>query len=429
MTARFNLLLAALLAAGSLSGGAVFAQDVDFGDDSGPWTRDGECDDPRFEGPGMAAATDPTGVMTDASDCRKAFANGLVSMIAGADMPEIDDAPVTAGIDFGGDTGTWINDGECDDPRFTGPGMSAAPVEADIMADASDCRALFDAGQVQMAGDMPPLDGPTPLGGVDFGADTSPWINDGECDDPRFEGPGMAQGLDDSNILGDASDCRALFDAGQIQMAGGAMPAGDVPSNTAGGVDFGADTSPWINDGECDDPRFEGAGMAQGLDDSNILGDASDCRALFDAGQIQMAGGAMPSGDVPSNTAGGVVDFGDDSGQWTFDGECDDPRFAGEGMADVLEDADLFADATDCQTLYDAGMITLTGANPGGAADPMGTVDFGADSGQWTMDGECDDPRFVGEGMADVLQDVDLFADATDCRTLYDAGMISLRDQ
>ena len=240
----------------------------------------------------------------------------------------------------------------------------------------------------------------------------------------------MAQGLDDSNILGDASDCRALYDAGQVIMAGGAMPSDDTPpaDDMNAGIDFGGDTSPWINDGECDDPRFEGPGMAQGLDDSNILGDASDCRALHDAGQVMMAGGAMPADDM----TGGEVDFGADSGQWTFDGECDDPRFAGEGMADVLQDADLFADATDCRTLYDAGMITLTGtdtADQGGGADPIGTVDFGADSGQWTLDGECDDPRFVGEGMADVLQDVDLFADATDCRTLFEAGMISLADQ
>ena len=31
-------------------------QDVDFGDDASRWANDGECDDPRFEGNGMAPA-------------------------------------------------------------------------------------------------------------------------------------------------------------------------------------------------------------------------------------------------------------------------------------------------------------------------------------------------------------------------------------
>jgi hypothetical protein len=46
--------------------------------------------------------------------------------------------------DFGRDTSTWANDGECDDPRFTGPGVAGVTVEADRMADATDCRAAFE---------------------------------------------------------------------------------------------------------------------------------------------------------------------------------------------------------------------------------------------------------------------------------------------
>jgi len=55
-------------------------------------------------------------------------------------------------------------------------------------------------------------------------------------------------------------------------------------------------------------------------------------------------------------------------------------------------------------------------------------VNFGADSNTWARDGECDDPRFVGDGMATVLLDEDAFSDATDCRRLYEAGRITLRD-
>ena len=53
-------------------------------------------------------------------------------------------------------------------------------------------------------------------------------------------------------------------------------------------------------------------------------------------------------------------------------------------------------------------------------------VDFGADSGAWTHDGECDNPRFEGKGMASVLLDDDLYQDASDCRNLMNKGLIQL---
>ncbi len=54
---------------------------------------------------------------------------------------------------------------------------------------------------------------------VDFGDDASDWSNDNECDDPRFEGPGMtATPLLDEDIGHDASDCRAAFVRGDLQL-------------------------------------------------------------------------------------------------------------------------------------------------------------------------------------------------------------------
>ncbi len=120
------------------------------------------------------------------------------------------------------------------------------------------------------------------------------------------------------------------------------------------------------------------------------------------------------------------VEFGDDRSQWSNDGECDDPRFIGDGMADVLLDEDLYADATDCRGLFETGRIRLRKTDASGTVS-ADSVDFGNDSGEWTHDGECDDPRFVGDGMASVLLDEDRLADATDCRTLFEAGRIRLR--
>ena len=60
---------------------------------------------------------------------------------------------------------------------------------------------------------------------VDFGDDTSRWANDGECDDPRFEGPGMADKLMEEDRGHDATDCRTLFEQGRIQLRAGATRA------------------------------------------------------------------------------------------------------------------------------------------------------------------------------------------------------------
>ncbi|MCH2669622.1 MAG: hypothetical protein MK009_07210, partial [Gammaproteobacteria bacterium] len=90
--------------------------------------------------------------------------------------------------------------------------------------------------------------------------------------------------------------------------------------------------------------------------------------------------------------------FGDDSSNWARNGECDDPRFEGSGMASYLIDSDRFSDATDCEALFNLGSVSLIDANE---------INFGDDSSNWARNGECDDPRFEGSGMASYLIDSD----------------------
>jgi hypothetical protein len=49
-----------------------------------------------------------------------------------------------------------------------------------------------------------------------WGKNDSPWANDGDCDDPRFDGPGAHTTLLPSDARADANDCRALFNAGRV---------------------------------------------------------------------------------------------------------------------------------------------------------------------------------------------------------------------
>lgn len=126
-------------------GAPVWAQSVDFGDDAGQWSNDGECDDPRFHGAGMASPPLlDDDIMHDATDCRTAFEAGRIAMAT---------ASVSDGIDFGDDSSQWSNDGECDDKRFQGPGMTSTPLlDEDIMHDATDCRSAYEAGNLTLIG-------------------------------------------------------------------------------------------------------------------------------------------------------------------------------------------------------------------------------------------------------------------------------------
>ncbi len=186
----------------------------------------------------------------------------------------------------------------------------------------------------------------SPALAIEFGNDTSEWANDGECDDPRFGGPGMADVLLDEDIGRDANDCRYLFNRGDIYaLSGGGKASPVVPGGGKNVGDlFGNNSSEWANDGECDDPRFGGSGMAALLLDEDLGRDANDCRNLYNSGDIFLLSNSGKS-------------FGDNSSEWAFDGECDDPRFFGNGMAGVLLDEDTGRDADDCQALYSTGAI------------------------------------------------------------------------
>ncbi len=220
--------------------------------------------------------------------------------------------------------------------------------------------------------------------GIDFGDDNGIWSNDVECDDPRFEGEGMAEMLDDADTLHDASDCKAAFEAGTITLASGSPSAADGSASSPV-PDFGDDNGMFANDGECDDVRFAGPEMTStGFLDSDIGHDASDCKAAFETGGIYVRGPGDtsmeellssdsaaslfedfdPSAEYDDPPANGIlfngVNFGDDASEWANDDECDDPRFSGGGMTDTtLVAADAYHDATDCLAAWKTGALQL----------------------------------------------------------------------
>jgi hypothetical protein len=261
-------------------------------------------------------------------------------------------------------------------------------------------------------------------GDIDFGDDSSEWAKDGECDDPRFEGAGVASELVDADRLKDATDCKAAFEAGTITLKETPPDATTTaPAATTAEIDFGDDSGDWANDGECDDPRFQGTGVASELLDADRLKDATDCKAAFEAGTVTLRN--IPDTKTPAATA--EIDFGDDTSDWANDGECDDPRFEGTGVASELLDEDLMKDATDCKAAVDAGTATLKQGGAAATSVDAADIDFGDDSSEWANDDECDDPRFEGAGAASEPSNTDILKDATDCRAALEAGTVTLK--
>lgn len=224
-------------------------------------------------------------------------------------------------VDFGDDASAWAYDGECDDPRFEGDGMATTLLDDDRAHDATDCRVLFNQGRIALRGSSSPAQvGSASASGIDFGDDTSTWANDGECDDPRFQGSGAAATLLEEDRFHDATDCRDLFNLGRITQREQVQPVAAVQVSIDE-IDFGNNTSEWASDGECDDPRFQGAGAADVLLDEDLMRDSKDCRALYERGRITLDPTYSPPIMLePGNQETGRLERGDttlDSGEFS----------------------------------------------------------------------------------------------------------------
>ncbi len=246
----------------------------------------------------------------------------------------------------------------------------------------------------------------------DFGDDASRWANDGECDDPRFAGAGMAQTpLLDADTGHDATDCRAAFEAGTVALVGGApgTPGATAPAPAAPPVKGGQPPA------------------AQPPATQPPAGTTAATPAPPPAPPPVAPPLATPAAPAATPVAAEPM-LGDDSSQWANDGECDDRRFVGPGMAAAVSWINAGRDATDCRAALDAGRVRAWDFAAARAATQCGSIDFGTDGGQFANDGECDDPRFEGFSMASAVSPELSGQDAADCSRLCTFGLIALRD-
>lgn len=243
---------------------------------------------------------------------------------------------------------------------------------------------------------------------IDFGDDASQWANDGQCDDMRFQGEAMTPTiLLDADMGHDATDCRDAYAAGMLSLVEGAGQMAPVPLTPE-------ETLAPEKPATAADSATGSTGGTGGLGGGK-------------GGKLG-AGDGTPPPPQPSVVIFDGLNFGDDSGEWTNDGECDDRRFYGAGMAMGPSWANLGKDASDCVAAYKQGTVRLWNMQEALDATSCKAIDFGDDSGEYPQDGECDDPRFEGRGVAMQLSSEAIGRDATDCRQLCEFDVLGLRD-
>jgi hypothetical protein len=163
------------------------------------------------------------------------------------------------------------------------------------------------------------------------------------------------------DMIGGADNSDAAADTKPVALAN-AAGAGVTPA-AAAAPDFGDDNGSFANDGECDDMRFSGPGMTSTrLLDQDIKHDASDCRTAFNQNRLTFKGDNVTAATLVSSTPGDAsrIQWGDDNGSFSNDGECDDKRFDGAGMTSTpLLDSDIKHDATDCRVAFQQGRLAL----------------------------------------------------------------------
>jgi len=234
-------------------------------------------------------------------------------------------------VDFGDDASMWANDGQCDDLRFSGPGMTPTILlDSDVGHDATDCGTAFAAGMIELAqaGGQPPdpVTAPTPV--------------------PSITPPATASSGGFTSGPGSKTD--------RVRGGGNSTPPATAEI-IIDGIRFGDDSGPVSNDGECDDRRFAGPGMADRLSWENLGRDATDCSNLYLTVSVYL----WDKQEAMLLTNCQAIDFGDDSGDYPNDYECDDYRFEGRGVGMHLFEGAVGTDASDCSRLCGYGMLAL----------------------------------------------------------------------
>lgn len=372
-------------------------------------------------------------------------------------------------IDFGDNSSQYANDGECDDNRFTN---SAWTDEAHVGRDASDCRAAVAVGRSELREDASPtLDGEAKdeqASSQDKAIEELVLFHENlNCEVVRnsmalfrtaysWNGPRTIceavpddmTSLDtllDGYAWGEADKRASPGDMGLILAASSSLDVGTPieligPANAPDTVLVRNGTS-GLSDVDTAvvksaDVLWAPTGSPLTDDYLQIATTALESEAGFQQrsslGRIERERllaefRLLPSSDDVLRRSGNWgLRSGGSAG---IDFGDDSGQYALDGACDdnrfvgsvLTGDSHVLRDASDCKTAFRMRTVSLPGMD---INVPTEGIDFGDNSGVYANDGACDDNRFVGSA---ITGDSHVLHDAVDCERAYEEGRIRLK--
>jgi len=346
---------------------------VDEGSASGAstWYADDDGDGYGDAGDSTTACTQPSGTVSDATDCDDG--DGAINPAASEVCDGVDnDCDGTVDEDSATDASTWYADGDGDGYGDASSTTAACSQPSGYVADASDCddgASGVNPGATESCNGVDDdCDGTTD---EDSASDASTWYADDDGDGHGDAGDTTTACSQPSGYAATSDDC----DDGD----GAVNPSADEVCN---GIDDdcdgttdeddAVDASTWYDDADMDGYGDASASSTACTQPRGTVADATDC----DDGDSAINPGADKECDGIDNDCDGSVDEDDaiDASTWYADDDGDGYGDAGDSTTACDQPTGAVADASDC----DDGDATI---NPGAEEIFYDGVDSDCDGG------------------------------------------------
>jgi len=317
--------------------------------DAATWYADGDGDGYGDAGASTSACEQPSGHVSDASDCDDADA--AVSP-AGTELCDgIDnDCDGSVDEDDAGDASTWFADGDGDGYGDSGASTIACNQPSGHVVDATDCddgaAAVNPAGTEACNGVDDDCDGSVD---EDSAVDAGTWYADVDGDAYGDAASATSACSQPSGYVADATDCDdadAAVNPVATELCNG------VDDDCDGSIDDddpsldAASTTTWYADGDGDGYGDVTSAADSCSQPSGYVGDATDCDDADAA--VNPAADELCNG-VDDDCDGGVdEDSAVDSNTWYADSDGDGYGDAGASIGACSQPSGYVGDATDC---------------------------------------------------------------------------------
>jgi hypothetical protein len=381
--------------------------------DEATWYADGDSDGYGDAGASMDACSQPSGYVSDATDCddgAAAINPGAAELCNGVDddcdgLTDDDDPDITG-------SSTWYADTDGDGFGDAGATTISCTQPSGSVADDSDCDdsdAAVNPSAVEMCNTVDDdCDGTVD---EDDASDASTWYADNDADGYGDAGSSTNACLQPSGYVSDDTDCDDHDD--DVHPYAEETCDGD-DEDCDGTVDEEAtDMDTWYADADGDGYGDVGSTAEACSMPSGYVADDNDC----DDGDASINPAASDDCDGIDNDCDGALDEdASDADTWYIDVDGDGYGSSTYTVSACAQPAGYVADSTDCNDLDSDIHPGATEICDGVDQDCDGSVDEGAtDPGTWYLDADGDGYGDVSSTTTGCSAPTGYVADDTDC--------------